>query len=52
MAGCDYIGNIKGLGFSTLMSFFDDTYNEEKYIKEYLDKQQKKNKIDKVDLLP
>lgn len=38
MAGCDYISNIKGIGFSSVMSFFDDGYCEENYIKKYLKK--------------
>lgn len=42
LAGCDYLENVKGVGFSTLMSFFDDTYSEKKQIQQYIEKQSQK----------
>lgn len=51
-SGCDYVDNIKGLGFSTLMNFFDDTYSEENYIKNFVKQQALKTGEKKSDLLP
>ena len=35
MSGCDFVGNIKTLGFSKIINFFDNDYDENDQIHEY-----------------
>ena len=30
MCGCDFVSNIKSLGFSKIIDFFDNDYDEDK----------------------
>lgn len=42
MSGCDFVSNIKTLGFCKIINFFDNTYDEDKQIKAYYEQQMAK----------
>ena len=35
MSGCDFVSNIKTLGFAKILDFFDNDYDENKQIENY-----------------